>query len=781
MKLPKQYNTMAGERGFLLSGGQKQRIAIARAIIKQPKILLLDEATSALDSKNEIVVQQALERASQGRTTIVIAHRLSTIRNADKIVVLSKGKIVESGSHDELLSFPEGAYTKLIKAQAISANDSKDEFDDDTLLDQSATADGAAANLPLSKQASGEGDIRLRRLASAGAVSVDSVKTGGDLESGGKDAETQHKVWYLIYRFLELSRRDTVFLTVGFLMAVLNGCTMPAFSIIMGNVLQAFTGGQTEGVRQTAFFYAGMFLVAAVAVALIMFSQTVMLGIVSERLVETIRVKSLRNILRQEIGWFDHPANSTGALTAKLASDATHIEGLAGSTIGTIIHSLVTLIAGFILGLVLGWKLALVAFSTVPLMILSGYARTALLYRGQEKIRDAYTYSAEIACEAVGAIRTVAGLTRENGVMGVFYSELRGGSKITKYNAFVATLLFAASQCVVFLATGLAFWYGTRLMAEGEYELRTVMIVFMAIVMGAQGAGRMFSFAPDVVKARGASNTVINLLERKSLIDALSPLGHKFTEKSKGHVRLQNVTFRYPTRPNITVLDRLSIEVQPGQYAALVGESGCGKSTVISLLERFYDVQSGSVELDGHNVKDLNLVSLRSQISLVSQEPALYDMTIRENILLGATSNCTQEEVEEACRQANIHDFITSLPDGYNTRVGGKGTQLSGGQKQRIAIARALVRQPSVLLLDEATSALDSESEKVVQAALDVAARGRTTIAVAHRLSTIQHADVIFVIKNGRVIEQGTHQQLVAKGGVYSTMVRDQVLGGNGH
>jgi len=234
------------------------------------------------------------------------------------------------------------------------------------------------------------------------------------------------------------------------------------------------------------------------------------------------------------------------------------------------------------------------------------------------------------------------------------------------------------------------------------------------------------------------------------------------------------------SRPGVPVLRGLYITAEPGSYVAIVGPSGSGKSTVIQLLERFYDPQSGEILIDGKDITELNVQDYRALVALVSQEPTLYAGSIKFNILLGATKpaeEVTQEELEKACREANIYDFITSLPKGFDTEVGGKGAQLSGGQKQRIAIARALIRNPKVLLLDEATSALDSTSEKVVQQALDTASKGRTTISIAHRLATIQNADKIFYIKDGRVAEAGTHDELLHLRGGYYELVQLQALG----
>jgi len=237
-----------------------------------------------------------------------------------------------------------------------------------------------------------------------------------------------------------------------------------------------------------------------------------------------------------------------------------------------------------------------------------------------------------------------------------------------------------------------------------------------------------------------------------------------------GALDFVDVQFSYPTRPNIKVLDKFNLSIEAGQIVALVGPSGCGKSSVISLIERFYDTLQGDIKFDDYYVKDVNIKWLRHQIGLVSQEPVLFSGSIAENIAYGK-EGATQEEIEAAARSANAHNFITEFPDGYKTQVGERGAQLSGGQKQRIAIARAIIKNPKILLLDEATSALDSESEKVVQEALDTVMKGRTTIVVAHRLSTIQHADKICVFRDGKIYEQGTHKELLALGGAYYELV----------
>ena len=287
--------------------------------------------------------------------------------------------------------------------------------------------------------------------------------------------------------------------------------------------------------------------------------------------------------------------------------------------------------------------------------------------------------------------------------------------------------------------------------------------------------GYSFAFTADFNKAMVAAARVFQLLDRKPLIDTNPSVGLNLNQV-EGNVKLSDAEFTYPTRKNVQILNRLNLSIKKGESIALVGESGCGKSTVIQLIQRFYDLNHGSIELEENNIESLNLPYVRSKLGIVSQEPVLFDRSIAENIQYGDNEReVSMEDVIAAARKANIHEFVAALPEGYNTRVGGKGAQLSGGQKQRVAIARALVRNPRILLLDEATSALDTESEKVVQDALDAAQVGRTSITIAHRLSTIKNADQIYIIEKGITTEHGTHDELLKEQGTYHRMWNNNV------
>ncbi|KAK4043503.1 P-loop containing nucleoside triphosphate hydrolase protein [Parachaetomium inaequale] len=776
--LPEGYETNVGERGFLLSGGQKQRIAIARAVVSDPKILLLDEATSALDTKSEGVVQAALEVAAEGRTTITIAHRLSTIRDAHNIVVMSQGRIVEQGTHDELLE-KRGAYYNLVTAQAIAAVNEMTAEEEEVL--ENEETEGIIRKASTRKSGNGgvpedpEDDIRAK------LNKTQSQQSASSMALAGRKTEPQkkHGLWTLIKVIASFNRQEWKLMLIGLFFSAICGCGNPTQAVFFAKLISALSVPVTPDtiphIQSEASFWSLMYLMLAIVMFISFTAQGIVFAKCSERLIHRVRDMSFRSMLRQDVEYFDLDENSAGALTSFLSTETTHVAGLSGSTLGTLIMVFTTLIAACTVALAIGWKLALVCIATMPIVIGCGFFRFWMLAHYQRRAKRAYSGSASYASEAITAIRTVAALTREDDVVNQYKASLAIQQRSSLISVLKSSLLYAASQSFMFLAFALGFWYGGTLIAKYEYNMFQFFIVFSSVIFGAQSAGSVFSFAPDMGKAVEASRELKTLFDRKPTIDTWATDGDKL-EAVDGNVEFRDVHFRYPTRPEQPVLRGLNLTISPGQYVALVGASGCGKSTTIALLERFYDPLAGGIFIDGKEISSLNVNEYRSFIALVSQEPTLYQGTIRENILLGAPHEVTDDQIKFACQEANIYDFILSMPDGFNTVVGSKGALLSGGQKQRIAIARALVRDPKILLLDEATSALDSESEHVVQAALDKAAKGRTTIAVAHRLSTIQKADIIYVFDQGRVVEQGTHAELMKRNGRYAELVNLQSL-----
>ncbi|CAH1796934.1 unnamed protein product [Owenia fusiformis] len=787
MEFPDRYETLVGERGGQMSGGQKQRIAIARALVRNPKILLLDEATSALDTESEATVQNALDKARQGRTTIVIAHRLSTIRYANLICGFEGGKIVEQGSHEELMDYG-GIYYQLVTLQTREDVVKKDaEQVDDSLallkgkLQQEMSPDDKLVS-ELKRGNSFRNSLKgsLRGLRHLGAgMSLHGKLTKPELRDEDLDLSPTPEDEALpppqLKRLAGLNSPEWPYILGGCLAAIFNGAEMPIFAIIFSELLVIFTYWDMGQQERDASMFAIIFLILGAVVGLMQFLQTYLFSVSGEGLTMRLRQMAFKAMMRQDIGWFDNHKNSTGALCTRLATDASSVQGATGSRLGLILMNAANIGAGIIIAFVFGWRLALVMMGFVPVLAIAGVMEVRVLSGVAGGDKKALENAGKIALEALENIRTIAALTKEEKFYSMYYEKLKAPYKSSIKKAFVYGATYALSQATFYFAFAAGFTYGAYLIEIRLMQMSDLFKVFSVIILGAMGMGQAAAFAPDYAKAKVAAARLFKLFDRIPAIDTESPHGNEPPSYS-GAVEFVEVKFRYPSRPEVPVLRGLNLSVTPGQTLALVGSSGCGKSTSVQLIERFYDALAGSIILDGsHEIHSVNVAWLRRQIGIVSQEPVLFDASIAENIMYGDNSrNVTMDEVIQAAKSSNIHNFISSLPDGYNTSVGDKGAQLSGGQKQRVAIARALVRNPKILLLDEATSALDTESEKIVQEALDRARQGRTCIVIAHRLSTIQDSDKIAVISNGRVAEIGNHEELLRLEGIYYNLQNTQ-------
>ncbi|XP_064023312.1 ATP-binding cassette sub-family B member 5 [Pogoniulus pusillus] len=781
-RLPDKFNTMVGERGAQLSGGQKQRIAIARALARNPKILLLDEATSALDTQSESVVQAALDKARAGRTTIVIAHRLSTIRTADTIAGFQNGVVVEQGTHSELM-LQKGVYYSLVMQQGCSNSTQEDEASEESedrgaeeyeeddrndLVEELALEDHFEESV-----VSGRGSVRRRSSRSKSKKGSSRKIFSGKRRKKELEEENLPAVPYS--RILALNKPEWLYVLLGVIAAAISGAVHPAFAVIFGKIIGAFQERDPEKRSKNTLVLSLMFLLLGVIILAAYIIQGFMFGKSGEILTMRLRSLSFKALLQQEIGWYDDQKNAVGVLLTRLATDASQVKGATGSRLGLVAMTVFTLLTAIIIAFVYDWQLTLLVLACVPFHIAANAVNVSSMSGHAAKDQKALEEAGRIATESVENIRTVASLTREETFYERYITSLDGPYRLALTKAPLYGFTYGVSQSAEFFINAAVFRFGAWLIAHCLTNFENVFIVFSSIMFATTNVGQSASLAPDFGKAKVSAQRIFQLLDRKPVTHSCSEEGEKLSN-FEGNIEFRNVHFVYPTRPEVQVLQGLNLKVNKGQTLALVGSSGCGKSTSIQLLQRFYDPAEGQVLADGFDTRSLHLQWLRSRLGLVSQEPILFDCSIAENIQYGDNSRVvSQKEIEEAAKAANIHAFIEKLPEKYNTRVGEKGTQLSGGQKQRIAIARALVRNPAVLLLDEATSALDTESEKIVQKALDNARQGRTCIVIAHRLTTVQTADIIAVIQNGRVVEQGTHSQLMAKEGQYYALVNAQV------
>nr|XP_033515322.1 putative ABC transporter B family member 8 isoform X2 [Nicotiana tomentosiformis] len=746
-QLPEGYETKIGERGALLSGGQKQRIAIARAIIKNPVILLLDEATSALDSESETLVQNALDQASIGRTTLVVAHKLSTVRNADLIAVVSSGCITELGSHNELIQ-KDGHYGRMAKLQRQFSSH----------VDQEQSAESLISSVGRSSAG------RQSSITSSPSIFASPLLIQDSSQASPPSFS----------RLLSLNLPEWKQGITGSLSAIAFGSVQPVYALTIGGMISAFYSPTHEEMQSRIQKYCMIFSILCLVSFVLNLCQHYNFAYMGEHLTRRIRLQMLEKILTFEAAWFDEEHNSSGALCSRLSNEAAMVKSLVADRVSLLVQSTSAVTVAMVMGLVVAWKLALVMIAVQPLTILCFYTRKVLLSTITAKFVKAQYQSTQIAMEAVYNHRIVTSFGSINKVLEIFDEAQDEPRKEARKKSWLAGVGIGSAQGLTFICWALDFWYGGKLVNAGEISAADVFKTFFILVSTGKVVAEAGSMTSDLAKGSAAVASIFAILDRKSLIQgSYNAKNNSNLEKMTGRIEMKKVDFAYPTRPNSLVLREFNLEVKAGTSIGLVGKSGCGKSTVIALIQRFYDTDRGSLKIDGMDIRLLDIGWYRRQMALVSQEPVIYSGTIYENILFGKL-HASESEVVEAARAANAHDFISSLNNGYDTECGERGVQLSGGQKQRIAIARAIIRNPTILLLDEATSALDVQSEQVVQEALDRLMVGRTTVVVAHRLNTIRNVDSIAFVYEGKVVEKGTYSRLKDKRGAFFNLVNIQ-------
>ncbi|GKD14681.1 ABC transporter B family member 21-like protein, partial [Tanacetum coccineum] len=751
-QLPKGLDTMVGEHGTQLSGGQKQRIAIARAILKDPRILLLDEATSALDAESERVVQEALDRIMVNRTTVIVAHRLSTVRNAYMIAVIHRGKMVEKGSHLELLQDPEGAYAQLIRLQEVNTDSGQ----------HTSQVRRPSHQQPVSPESSSSRHVIM--------PTQDSVPESMEIEATRVEEPTKKPPKVPLKRLFYLNKPEIPILVIGSIAAIANGIVLPVFGILISSMIKIFFEPHHK-MKRDSIFWALMFTLVGVVSLFSFTGRSYFFSVAGAKLIRRTRLLCFEKVINMEVGWFDRSENTSGAIGARLSADAASVRGLVGDALAQLVQDLSSVVVGVTIALSTCWQLALVILALAPLVGVNGYVQVKFIKGFSNDAKAMYEEASQVASDAVRSIRTVASFCAEEKLVKEYRNKCDTPKKKGIQQGLISGVGFGVSNSLLFIMYAASFYAGARFVEAGITTYSDIFRVFFALTMTAYAVSQSSSFAPDTGKAMSSAVSVFNILDRKSEIDPSDESGMTL-DTVKGEIELHHINFRYPTRPDIEIFCDLCLTINSGKTVALVGESGSGKSTVISLLQRFYKPDSGCITLDGVELQKFQLKWLRLQMGLVSQEPALFNDTIRANISYGKDGEATEAEIVAASELANAHKFISGLHGGYDTEVGERGVQLSGGQKQRVAIARAIVKSPKILLLDEATSALDAESEKVVQDALDKVMVNRTTFVVAHRLTTIKGADLIAVVKNGVIVEKGKHADLInIDGGFYASLV----------
>ncbi|KAJ3073375.1 GTPase-activating protein, partial [Quaeritorhiza haematococci] len=670
-----------------------------------------------------------------------------------------------------------------------------------------------------------------------------------ELEDGGKrDAECGLEVAGEVVtqiRFLDLFRYadglDWFCMAVGLFCSLVAGACLPAMTVIFGELIDVFTRWQmapylppsmrvkpeelVAGVEKNTLFMLilgiGTFIVTYIYMGCYVFT--------GERISHRIRSEYLKAVLRQNIAWFD--SEGAGEVATRITNDTLLIQDGISDKIPLAFYHLATFLSAFIIAFVRSWRLTVVLMCIFPFIVIIAGTMQAFNTRFQSRILGYYSVAGTLAEESIAAVRTVVAFNAQKKMSDRYNERLLDAKKEGMKKSLSTGIFLGMLFAIVYCGYALAFYYGARLI---NWELASpggVTNVFFAILIGAFSLGQVAPELQAFAFARSAGAKMYYTIDRVPPIDSYSSSGDSIPEKEfMGRIEFKHVSFSYPSRPHVPVLTDFNLKVEPGTTVALVGASGSGKSTIIQLLERFYDPTTLSstptspfalaiddtsksekesenqhgIFIDGRQITSLNLRWLRQQFGLVAQEPVLFEGTVAENvaqglvssthhpIALGSTTSVSQQQlipkgvhmdlIINACKLANAHDFIMKLPQGYDTPVGERGLLLSGGQKQRIAIARAIIKDPKILLLDEATSALDTHSERVVQEALDRASKGRTTIVIAHRLSTIKNADKIVVMSRGEILEEGTHEGLLEREeGAYRKLCEAQRLAQEEH
>ncbi|KAF0561604.1 multidrug resistance protein MDR [Gigaspora margarita] len=596
---------------------------------------------------------------------------------------------------------------------------------------------------------------------------------------------TERKESYTtLYRFA--TKFDWIIMFIGLVFAAVAGTAMPAFSILFGIMVDYYTNFQTHSISPNEFsreidYFSLVYVYFSIAIFIATYISVAAWVYTGERIARQIRERFLHAILRQNIAYFDK--YGSGEVTTRITTDIHLIQDGISEKVSLAFQNIVQFIASFIIAFTISWKMTLVTGFILPFLTINSCLMNKFGAIFTKKSLDFYSSAGIIAEEAISTIRTAVAFSTQKKLSELYDAYLadarKEGLKKSLSNGFALGAMFFG----IYTAYALAFWFGSTLIINHELTPGQVTSAFFTLLFGTFSLSGFFVDIQALSLAAGAGPKVFGIIDRVPSIDIASDTGDK-PEKVMGHIQLKMINFIYPTRPGVKILNNVSLDVDPGSTVALVGSSGSGKSTIISLILRFYDPISGGLFLDGRDIKSLNLAWLRRQISLVSQEPVLFKTTIAENVSYGLVgsiyenlpNNEKREMIENACKMANAHDFIMNLPDKYETMVGERGILLSGGQKQRIAIARAIIKDPKILLLDEATSALDTQSEGIVQNALDKASKGRTTIVIAHRLSTIRNATKIIVMNKGVIVEMGTHPELMNKKTFYSKLVEIQQI-----
>lgn len=736
--LPAGYETWVGERGITLSGGQKQRLAIARTLLLNTHILIMDDSTSSVDPETEHEIQQTLAELPAGRTTLIIAHRLRSVQQADLILVLENGQIVERGKHEELLA-RGGIYKQLYNLQFQNQEPSAIVNVPSIMPEQTG---------PISQEIEHRTSVNTEQKLDGSLSKSDDVIFGKPYDSR------------VVSRMVKYFAPYKVALPLTIAATLLYTFTIVANPFLVGMAENKYiVVGNIQGLKLIMLLFLGN----AILFWASYYTQIRAEAKLGQSILLNLRSQVFDHVQRLSVKFFDK--NEVGRIMSRIQNDVGELGDFLDSGAFWVTGEIVTLVAIMVTLFFMDVRLAIISVAVIPFLLIFLFFWQRWARRSFIKVRQAISAVNASLQENIAGVRAIQSLSRED-----LNSQQFEQVNNAHFEANMQSVRFSAGmtpvvELLVAMATSLIVLFGGERVLGGTLLVGTLLAFILYIQNFFDPIRSMTMEYTQLQRAMASGSRVFELIDVKpEVVDSLDSIK---VSRLQGDIVFENVRFGY--EPEVEILHDVNFHISPGSTVALVGPTGAGKTTIVSLIARFYDVTGGSIQIDGHDIRRLEKASYRSQIGLVLQDPFLFSGSVKENIRYG-NLEANDEQVITAARTVGAHDFITKMEKGYNTEVQERGQNLSMGQRQLISLARALLVNPVILLLDEATANIDSQSEYVMQQGLAELMKGRTTVVIAHRLSTIKNADSILVLDKGRIIENGNHQELLTKGGLYARL-----------
>ena len=758
-KMPQGYSTLL-DGANSLSGGQRQRIGIARAFLRNAQLLLLDEATSALDNKSELEIQETMARVfSEDKTVITVAHKLSTVINMDMIAVLKDGKIIEHGTHEQLMSeTSKGFYHSLVETLSSAHVPFNSKIEDDSDTGNIQTKQHRVPKIR-------ESILHKRSVR----LSLIPENVRRLLEKKDEEVESQSTDTLSVQRMVEMltSMKNSVTVYTFLLACIISSCAMglqyPAFSLALSGSVEVYLRPTAESIKEGGskwgLIYTGIGFGCMVFGTMQACSQSY-LGHLLEWI---LKDKVYGKAIQRPVPWHETEENDQSAMLSLLTRDTQLTHQVVSKQLPALLQTAITLLASIVIAFTSSVSLTLVIMSVFPLLLIAQFVQAWIKASGYQMNSQQMNRFAIETTKNIKEIHTFSLNQRVNDSLRAILTR-----QDKNFSFMLSGLAFGMSQFMLYNTIGLAFWYGTQQVKSNKISVEDLMRAFCSLFFATFSIAQTNEHFGNMKKAKEAT------IKISQIIDYTEKNSHKaILPHCQGDIMFQNVTFAYPSRPDRLVFKHFDLCVQAKSRCALVGESGHGKSSCFGLLEMFYSPIEGNIRIDGVEIDKLDRKWIRSIISFVTQDPVIFAGSVFENIIYG-DQNADLQRVIETAKVAHCHEFITDLPNGYDTMLGEGCIQLSGGQRQRIAIARALLKKCPILLMDEPTAALDHSSELKVQQSLKNVMQDKTCIVVAHRLNTVKDFDTIAAVYRGRVLEKGTHQELLDLDGYYSYLIRTQ-------